>query len=116
MPKVGSKSFAYTPAGKKAAAKYAKSTGQSVSKAYKKGGKVKKQENIMAKKRVKKQLGGVMPGVGAAGVQRPLAAGAARPLAAGAASPLGGGVLPGARMVKKGGKIKAKHGGKVKKK
>ena len=41
MPKVGSKSFAYTPAGKKAAAKYAKSTGQSVSKAYKKGGKVK---------------------------------------------------------------------------
>ena len=61
----------------------------------------------MAKKRVKKQLGGVMPGVGAAGVQRPLA---------GAASPLGGGVLPGARMVKKGGRIKAKHGGKVKKK
>jgi len=42
MPKVGSKSFAYTPAGKKAAAKHAKSTGQSVSKAYKKGGKVKK--------------------------------------------------------------------------
>ena len=72
----------------------------------------------MAGKRVKKQVGGVMPGVGAAGVQRPLAAGAASPLAgaAGAARPLGGGVLPGARMVKKGGRIKAKHGGKVKKK
>ena len=41
MPKVGSKSFAYTPAGKKAAASYAKSTGRSVSKAYKKGGRVK---------------------------------------------------------------------------
>ena len=71
----------------------------------------------MVKKRVKKQIGGVMPGVGAAGVARPLAAGAARPLAAGAASPLGGGVLPGARMVKKGGRVKAKHGGmKAKKK
>ncbi len=50
MPKVGSKSFAYTPAGKKAAAKHAKSTGQSVSKAYKKGGKVKKQEKTWLKK------------------------------------------------------------------
>ena len=68
----------------------------------------------MAKKRVKKQLGGVMPGVGAAGVQRPLA-GAARPLGgAGMASPLGGGVLPGARMVKKGGSIKKAKGGRVK--
>ena len=66
MPKVGSKSFAYTPAGKKAAAKYAKSTGQSVSKAYKKGGKVKKQEKIMVKKRVKKQIGGVIPRVAGA--------------------------------------------------
>ena len=57
----------------------------------------------MARKKIKKQVGGVVPGVGAAGVQRPLA-GAARPLA-------------GARpMIKKGGKIKAKHGGKVKKK
>ena len=74
----------------------------------------------MVKKRVKKQLGGVMPGAGAAGVQRPLgAAGAARPLgaagAAGVQRPLGGGVLPGARMVKKGGSIKKAKGGKVKK-
>ena len=67
---------------------------------YKHGGKVKK--------RVRKQVGGVMPGVGAAG--------AARPLAAGAASPLGAGALPGTRMIKKGGKVKAKYGGKVKKK
>ena len=75
---------------------------------YKHGGKVKK--------RVRKQVGGVMPGVGAAGMARPLAAGAARPLAAGAARPVGGaarpvggGVLPGARtMVKKGGKVKKK--------
>ena len=41
MPKVGSKHFAYTPAGKKAAASHAKSTGQSVSKSYKKGGRAK---------------------------------------------------------------------------
>ena len=71
--------------------------------------------------RVKKQVGGVMPGVGAAGA-RPLAAGAARPLAgaagvqrplggAGMARPLGGGALPSTRMIKKGGKVKAKHGG-----
>ena len=52
----------------------------------------------MAGKRVKKQIGGVMsPGVGAAGVQRPLGG-------AGVQRPLGGGVLPGARMVKKGGR------------
>ena len=63
----------------------------------------------MAKKRVKKQIGGVMPGAGAAGVTRPLTAGAARPL--------GGGALPGARMIKKGGRVKAMHGGmKAKKK
>ncbi len=62
----------------------------------------------MARKRAKKQLGGVMPRVGAAGVQRPLAAGAARPL--------GGGVLPGTRMIKNGGTVKDKHGGKVMKK
>jgi hypothetical protein len=42
MPKVGTKKFAYTPAGKKAAASYAKSTGRSVSKMYKRGGKIKK--------------------------------------------------------------------------
>ena len=41
MPKVGTKKFAYTPAGKKAAAVHAKTTGQKVSKAYKKGGKVR---------------------------------------------------------------------------
>ena len=53
----------------------------------------------MVGKRVKKQVGGVMsPGVGAAGVQRPL----------------GGGVLPGARMVKKGGAVKKAKGGRVK--
>ena len=60
----------------------------------------------MAGKRVKKQLGGVMPRAGAAGAQRHLAAGAA--------SPLGGGVLPGARMIKKGGAVKKAKGGKVK--
>ena len=63
----------------------------------------------MARKKVKKQLGGIMPGVGAAGVARPLGG-------AGVQRPLGGGALPGTRMIKKGGKVKAKHGGKVKKK
>jgi len=33
MPKVGKKKFAYTPAGKKAASKYAKSAGKKVKKA-----------------------------------------------------------------------------------
>ena len=33
MPKVGKKKFAYTPAGKKAAAKYSKQTGKKVKKA-----------------------------------------------------------------------------------
>ena len=60
-------------------------------------------------KKIKKQVGGVVPGVGAAGVQRPLGG-------AGAARPLGGGALPGTRLYKKGGKIKAKRGGSVKKK
>ena len=51
MPTVGSKKFAYTPAGKKAAATaHAKTTGQSVSKAYKKGGKVKMRKGGSAKK------------------------------------------------------------------
>jgi len=58
--------------------------------------------------RVNKQVGGVMPGVGAAGAVRPLAG------AAGVQRPLGGGVLPGARMVKKGGSIKKAKGGRVK--
>ena len=61
----------------------------------------------MARKKIKKQVGGVVPRVGGnlAGAARPLGGvGAARPLV-------------GARpMIKKGGKIKAKHGGKVKKK
>tara|TARA_R110002051_G_scaffold1392_1_gene7911 strand:+ start:779 stop:1549 length:771 start_codon:yes stop_codon:yes gene_type:complete len=73
--------------------------------------------------RVKKQLGGAMTGVGAAGVQRPLAAGAqplaagaARPLAAGAAGvqrPVGGGVRPGTRMANKGGRVKKASGGGI---
>ena len=81
--------------------------------------------------RVKKQLGGAMPGVGAAGVQRPLAAGAARPLAAGAQPlaagaarplaagaagvqrPVGGGVRPGTRMANKGGRVKKASGGGI---
>ena len=64
----------------------------------------------MARKKIKKQVGGVIPRVGGN------LAGAASPLGGvGAASPLGGGALPGARMVKKGGKIKAKKGGKVSK-
>ena len=61
----------------------------------------------MAKKRVKKQIGGVMPGVGAAGAARPLGG-------AGVQRPLGGGVLPGAPMIKKGGSIKKAKGGRVK--
>ena len=56
----------------------------------------------MAGKRIKKQVGGVIPRVGGN--------------LAGAASPLGAGALPGTRMIKKGGKVKAKYGGKVKKK
>ena len=64
----------------------------------------------MARKKIKKQVGGVIPRAGGN------LAGAASPLGGvGAASPLGGGALPGARMVKKGGKIKAKKGGKVSK-
>ena len=71
--------------------------------------------SMKGRRRPRFQVGGVMPGVGAAGMARPLAAGMARPLAAGAAQPLaagaarpvGGGVLPGARtMVKKGGSVK----------
>ena len=73
----------------------------------------------MARKKIKKQVGGVIPRVGGnlAGAARPLGGvGAARPLGGvGVASPLGGGALPGTRMVKKGGKIKAKKGGKVSK-
>ncbi len=41
MPKVGNKMFGYNAAGKKAAAKEAKRTGQSMQTGYKKGGKVK---------------------------------------------------------------------------
>ena len=40
MPKVGSKSFAYTPAGQRQAAAHSRATGQPmVSTGYKKGGK-----------------------------------------------------------------------------
>ena len=43
MPKVGSRHFAYTPAGQQQAATYAKSTGQPmVNTGYKKGGKAVK--------------------------------------------------------------------------
>ena len=42
MPKVGNKMFGYDAAGKKAAAKEAKKTGQPMQTGYKKGGKVKK--------------------------------------------------------------------------
>ena len=41
MPSVGGKKFSYTPAGKKAAIRHSKKTGQSVKSAYKKGGRVK---------------------------------------------------------------------------
>ena len=41
MPNVGGKKFSYTPAGKKAAIRHSKQTGQSVKSAYKKGGRVK---------------------------------------------------------------------------
>ena len=43
MPRVGSKSFAYTPAGQRQAAAYSRSTGQPmVNTGYKKGGKTSK--------------------------------------------------------------------------
>ena len=65
----------------------------------------------MARKKIKKQVGGVIPRAGGN------LAGAARPLGGvGAVSPLGAGALPGTRMIKKGGRVKAKHGGKVMKK
>ena len=54
MPRVGGKSFAYTPAGQQQAAAYAKSTGQPLSSSYKGGGKVKKAKGG----RVKKAKGG----------------------------------------------------------
>ena len=41
MPKVGNKMFGYDAAGKKAAEKEAKKTGQPMQTAYKKGGKIK---------------------------------------------------------------------------
>ena len=43
MPKVGSKSFAYTPAGQRQAAAHSRATGQPmVNTGYKKGGKASK--------------------------------------------------------------------------
>tara|TARA_A200000159_G_scaffold83099_1_gene76841 strand:- start:1745 stop:1924 length:180 start_codon:yes stop_codon:yes gene_type:complete len=41
MPQVGNKKFAYTDAGKAAAKKEAKKTGNNMASAYKEGGKVK---------------------------------------------------------------------------
>ena len=55
MPKVGSRHFAYTPAGQQQAAAYAKSTGQPLSSSYKGGGKVKKAKGG----RVKAMYGGM---------------------------------------------------------
>ena len=55
MPRVGSKSFAYTPAGQQQAAAYARSTGQPLSSSYKGGGKVKKAKGG----RVKAMAGGM---------------------------------------------------------
>ena len=55
MPKVGSRHFAYTPEGKKAAAAHAQSTGQSVSKTYKKGGRVKAMAGGMKMHKSKKK-------------------------------------------------------------
>ena len=54
MPRVGGKSFSYTPAGQRQAAAYARSTGQPLSSSYKGGGKVKKAKGG----RVKKAKGG----------------------------------------------------------
>jgi hypothetical protein len=50
MPRVGGKSFAYTPAGQQQAAAYARSTGQPLSSSYKGGGKVKKAKGGKVKK------------------------------------------------------------------
>jgi len=63
MPKVGSRSFPYSPAGQQQAAAYAKSTGQPLSMSYKGGGKVKKAKGGAIKKakggRVKAMGGGM---------------------------------------------------------
>ena len=50
MPKVGSRSFPYSPAGQQQAAAYAKSTGQPLSSSYNGGGKVKKAKGGKVKK------------------------------------------------------------------
>ena len=50
MPKVGSRSFPYSPAGQQQAAAYAKTTGQPLSSSYKGGGKVKKAKGGKVKK------------------------------------------------------------------
>ena len=55
MPKVGSRSFPYSPAGQQQAAAYAKSTGHPLSSSYKGGGKVKKAKGG----RVKAMAGGM---------------------------------------------------------
>ena len=55
MPKVGSRSFPYTPEGQRQATAYARSTGQPLSMSYKGGGKVKKAKGG----RVKAMAGGM---------------------------------------------------------
>ena len=56
-------------------------------------------------KKIKKQVGGIIPRAGGVGAARPL----------GGVGVAGAGALPGTRMVKKGGSIKAKRGGRVSK-
>jgi hypothetical protein len=76
---------------------------------------IRRNEGYKTGGRVKKQLGGAMPGAGAAGVQRPLAAGAARPLAAGVQRPLAAGAAGVQRPLgggyKTGGRVKKAAGG-----
>ena len=53
MPKVGKKHFAYTPAGKEAAAAEASATGAKVERGYAKGGAVKVSKKKSPKKKKK---------------------------------------------------------------
>ena len=64
MPRVGGKSFAYTPAGQQQAAAHSRATGQPmVNTGYKKGGKATKAKGGAVKKakggRVKAMYGGM---------------------------------------------------------
>ena len=51
MPKVGKKHFAYTPAGKEAAAAEASATGAKVERGYKAGGPIKGSKKKSSKKK-----------------------------------------------------------------